>query len=60
MKMGPHGLCTVFATHMMQKGAEIAEISRCLGHANFSSTQIYTHITMKEATDNYNIAHPKA
>jgi integrase len=36
------------------------ELGECLGHASLSSTQKYTHITMKEATDNYDMAHPRA
>jgi site-specific recombinase XerD len=44
----------------MQKGMKISELAKCLGHASLSTTRKYTHITMKEATDNYDMANPRA
>jgi site-specific recombinase XerD len=44
----------------MQNGMKISELAECLGHVNLSTTQKYTHITMKEAIDNYDMAHPQA
>ena len=58
--MTPHVLRHSFATHCMQNGMKITELAACLGHANISNTQKYTHITMKEETDNYDMAHPRA
>jgi site-specific recombinase XerD len=41
-------------------GMKISELGECLVHASLSSTQKYTHITQKEAMDNYDMAHPRA
>jgi len=59
-KMRTHGLRHSFATHFMQNGMKISELGQSLGHASLSSTQKYTHITVKEAIDNYDMAHPRA
>ena len=57
-KIGRHGLRHSFATHMLQRGADIVTIAECLGHASLSNTQKYTHVALVE--DAYNIAHRRA
>ena len=59
-KMSTHGLRHSFATHLMQRGGDIVSIAGCLGHANLSTTQKYTHVTMVDAINNYDKAHPRA
>ena len=59
-KISPHSLRHSFATHMMQNGADMVSIAACLGHASLSTTQIYTHITLVEVINNYDMAHPRA
>jgi site-specific recombinase XerD len=50
----------LFATHMLQRGVDIMTIAECLGHASLSNTQKYTHLSMVNVMDAYNIAHPRA
>jgi site-specific recombinase XerD len=59
-KMSTHGLRHSFATHLMQRGADLMIIAECLGHASISTTQRYTHITMVDVINNYDKAHPRA
>lgn len=59
-KMRTHGLRHSMATHLMQSGAGIVEIAAMLGHAVLSNTQKYVHVSMKEVTDHYDRAHPRA
>ncbi len=60
IKMRAHCLKHSFATQFMQNGMKISEVGQSLGDASLSSTQKYTYITMKEAIDNYDMAHPRA
>lgn len=59
-KKSPHVLRHTFATHMLNKGADINAIKEILGHANLAATQIYTHNTIDKLKKSYNLAHPKA
>ena len=59
-KKSPHVLRHTFATHMLNKGAEINAIKELLGHASLAATQVYTHNTIEKLKDVYKKAHPKA
>ncbi|GHB30269.1 MULTISPECIES: tyrosine-type recombinase/integrase [Mongoliitalea] len=59
-KRSPHLLRHTFATHLLNKGADLNAVKDLLGHANLAATQVYTHNSMEKLKAVYNQAHPKA
>lgn len=59
-KKSPHILRHTFATHMLNRGADLNAVKEFLGHANLAATQVYTHNTVEKLKKIYQQAHPRA
>jgi integrase/recombinase XerC len=59
-KGSPHLMRHTFATHLLNKGADLNAVKDLLGHSSLAATQVYTHNSIEKLKAVYELAHPKA